>query len=169
MGAAAIPLAIGSAALQAVGTISQAQAAKKQANYQAQVAMNNQIIANQNADAATQVGNAQENQKRQQVRQVIASQRAAQASSGIDINSGSALDVQSDTAALGELDALTIRDNASRQARGFRQQGLNYGAQAQLDRAAGQSALTGGYLSAAGQLMSSASSVGSKWRSWQGA
>lgn len=52
-------------------------------------------------------------------RGLIGSQRAGFAAQGVDISTGSPLDVQTDTAYQGELDALTIRTNAAREAWGF--------------------------------------------------
>lgn len=56
---------------------------------------------------------------RKQLKGVIGSQRASFAAQGIDVDSGSALDVQKDTAYQGELDALTIRANSAREAWGY--------------------------------------------------
>ena len=77
----------------------------------------------------------------------------AMAANGLDLTFGSPLDTLVDTATLGELDALTIRSNAYREERDIRQQGANYRGQAGVDRAAASSALTGGYLNAAGTLL----------------
>lgn len=72
----------------------------------------------QGKDAITQ-GAEQETIFRQQLQGTIATQRAEFAGQGVDVGSGSALDVQKDTAYQGELDALTIRTNAARAAWGF--------------------------------------------------
>jgi len=162
----AVAAAVAATATSVAGTISQANTARRTANYQAAVARNNQEIANQNAQTAAQVGAAQEAEKRQDIRRLIAAQRVAGAASGLAVNSGSMLALQEDTAGLGELDALTIRDSANRQVRGYQQQGLNYGTQAQADIAAGKAARTAGYISAAGTLFEAGSSMkGSKWNS----
>ena len=44
------------------------------------------------------------------------------AANGVDLSSGSPLDILGDTAMYGELDALTIRSNAEREAYGYRVQ-----------------------------------------------
>src|SRR5690242_19657087 len=98
---------------------------------------------------------------------MIGSQRAGLAANGVDINSGSAVDVQSTTAATGEADALTIRNNAARQAYGQQVQGLNYGNQATLDTAQGQWAQSAAGYQMAGSVLGAASSVGSQWTKYQ--
>jgi hypothetical protein len=72
----------------------------------------------QSKDAITR-GQEAEDQFRKQLKGVIGTQRAQFAAQGIDVGTGSAVDVQKDTAYQGELDALTIRTNAAREAWGF--------------------------------------------------
>jgi hypothetical protein len=67
-----------------------------------------------------------------------------------------------DTAQLGELDALTIRSNAEREAYGYTTQSSNLTAQSGLTRMAGRNAQTAGYVSAAGTLLSTAGTVGDR-------
>jgi hypothetical protein len=50
---------------------------------------------------------------------MVGTQRAGFAAGNIDVGSGSAVDVQADTAFMGELDALQIRTNAAREAWGY--------------------------------------------------
>ena len=124
-------------AVSALGAARHASAQRNQAQYQARVAENNAITANRLAEDSIQRGRIEEQRNRQQTRQLQGRQTAALAASGVDVQSGSALDVISDTAALGEIDALTIRDNASReawqrrvQAQEFTQQGALFSAEA---------------------------------------
>ncbi|AIN18862.1 hypothetical protein CH54_1401 [Yersinia rochesterensis] len=86
----------------------------------------NQSVANANADAqevaardAINTGNAQADQRRQQARQLAGKQTATMGASGADLSTGNALDIFGDTAAGGELDALTTVNNAQRQAAGL--------------------------------------------------
>lgn len=72
----------------------------------------------QATDAIT-AGAQQETLFRQQIKGVIGSQRASYAGGNVDVSSGSALEVQEDTAKQGELDALQIRTNAARTAWGY--------------------------------------------------
>ncbi|WP_455153244.1 hypothetical protein [Bradyrhizobium cenepequi] len=75
---------------------------------------------------------------------------------GVDLSFGSPLDTLTDTAVLGELDALTIRTNANREAYDYKVQGVNARANANLDRMKADLAETGGYLKAAGTVLAGA-------------
>lgn len=151
---------VASAGLGALGAIQQGKAASQAAAYNAKVAENNAKIALQNRDMAAAEGNVNVEAKQMENRQRMASLKASQAASGIDITSGSALDVQESTAKLGERDALNIRANAARQAYGYETQAANATAQSQLDKAEGKSASVAGYLGAGKTLLGS---VGDNW------
>ncbi len=64
--------------------------------------------------------------QRQATNQVIGAQRTSFATQGVDVNQGSALDVQADAQYLGELDALTIKNNAAKEAYGYHVQAEDY-------------------------------------------
>lgn len=83
------------------------------------------------------------------VRRLAGSQRARLAAQGIDIDTGSALDVQLETYGLGELDALTIRNNAKREAWGYRVSAGELRGRAQLARIGGPGANVGTLLTGA--------------------
>ena len=165
MGIAALSLiATGvGAAVSAYGAHEQGVAESQAATYQAQVARNNQIVAQQNAQMALQTGQQQEAAKREQTAQMIGQQRAIVAGSGIDPNSGSSKRIQGDTAALGALDAEQIRNNAARTAYGYQTQGVDYAAQAGLLQSESSSAASAGELSAFGSIVGGAASVSNKW------
>ena len=153
-----VPVVLGVASVVASvgGSIMQGYAQSQAANYNAQVARNNQIVANQNASIALQQGQAQEQAKRIQTGEMGSAIVANEAASGVNPNEGSALSVRSSAAETGELDALTIRYNSNLQARNLQYQGAQYGAQAQL------------YSSQAGwdvanSILGGASSVSGKW------
>jgi hypothetical protein len=131
--AAAPFLTIASTALSVLGGINGAKAEKSQLKYQAAVENNNAIIADQNAkfedqraaDARTR-GVQEELQQRRKVNQLMGEQAASAAGAGVQVNSGSPLDIMSDTVMLGESDAKTIRQNAAREAFGYEQNAYNY-------------------------------------------
>jgi hypothetical protein len=147
----------------AAGAVAQGQTAKATARYQAQVAENNKIMAERAAQRAEEAGDMAAQQARARARALIGRQRAVLAGSGGDVGVGSALDITGDTAMFGELDALTIRSNARRDAEGYRAAGANFQADADLARARGSSALASSYLDAGGSLLSSSGAVASKW------
>lgn len=102
-------------ATKAVGGFQEGQDQRKYFNKQAQ-------LADWQALDAEQRGKVEEKKMRRQTNQTIGSERVNAAAQGVDVNSGSALDVQADAAYLGELDALTIRKNAAKEAWGYRVQ-----------------------------------------------
>lgn len=162
--AAALPYIAAAGAVASAGAaVYSGNAQAAQAGYQAQVAANNATIAQQNATYALQAGAAKEQASRIKTAALVAQQKAIQGASGLDVNSGSDVDVRGSTNVLGELDALTIRNNAAREAYGYGTQGSNFTAQAGLDRAAASNDATSGYIGGASSLLSSASSIGEKF------
>jgi hypothetical protein len=119
-----------STVLGAIGQGQQAAAQAGMANYQAQVARNNQAVAEGYAQRALQQGQVDEQNQRFKTAAVLGSQRAALASQGGDVDSGSPLDIQADTARAGEYDAQTVRNNAAVKAYGYRVQATNDAADA---------------------------------------
>jgi len=156
-------LAAASAAVSAIGSIEGGYAAQNAADYQAQVARNNAQIAEQNAVYATQAGRAAaENQSRKGAAQV-GQIKVAQAAGGVDVNSGSAEDVQVGQREVNQLDTETVLNNAQLHAYGYRTQATNFQAEANLDTMKGEQAVEGAYLKAGGDLLSSASGISGKW------
>lgn len=147
---------VATAVISAVGTVASAQASASQASYQAQVARNNQIIANRNADDALKRAAVEEDKVRQRTASVMGQQRARLAGQGSVLDEGSPLDIQMDTAGLGELDALTVRNAGEREAYGFRSQAMNFGAQAGLHDSKASAGMLQAYLSAGGSILGAA-------------
>lgn len=121
----------------------QAAAASMQGEYTARIDEQNAGIADMQAKDATDRGTIEEQRQRLGTRQNIGSTRAAQAAQGVDISSGSAADVQASEAGLGELDALTIRNNAARESWGYNVDAANLRQQAKLARYTGNNAAAG--------------------------
>lgn len=159
---------IASTTMGVVSSVQSANAQKAQYNYQAQVAKKNAEIAQNNADQKRQEGIEEARQQRIKTLQAVGSQQAAMAANGIDVSSGTALDVIEDTAASGELDALTTRYNYETQALAYEQQANNFNNQASLDTFAGQNAYKSGMINAVGtgfKGLGDTASVASKWYS----
>ena len=146
-----------------VAAVQQYQTAAAQAEYQSSVAQNNQIIANQKAEDAVERGKLEERSHRIKIAQLMGQQRAGAASRGVIVDAGSALDIELDTAAIGELEALTIRDNAEREALGFRQQGEQFGAEASFLGSTGKSLSSGAALAGLSSMLTLAGPVAKKW------
>lgn len=143
-------------ALTAAGTaIYSAEKQKEAADYNAEV---DKIKAHD----ALQIGADEAANIRQKARRIAATQAEGSAMSGVEVNSGTSLALLKDTAGLGELDALRTVNNARRQAWGFQAEG-------ELEKAKGRTAMTTGYLNAAGSALSGASStysIGKKGGVW---
>jgi hypothetical protein len=122
-----LTMALGAASLAfgAMGAYQQSASAKASMEYQSQVAQNNAITAEYQAQDAVKRGEVAEAEQRRRTSMMKGSQTARLAANGLDISEGSALNILSDTDWMGEQDALTVRDNASREAWGYRQQGAN--------------------------------------------
>jgi hypothetical protein len=110
----ALVAAVVGAGVSAYSAYESGQAQQDAARYQAAVARNNQIIADQYAAAEVAKGQRLEDMKRLETAQRQGAVKAAAAANGLDVDRGSPLRLQEDTALLGEFDAQTIRSNAPR-------------------------------------------------------
>lgn len=144
------------AGISAYGSVVGGIEARQTANFQAQVAKNNATIAAQNATYATEAGESKAQQQEMSTRALIGNEVAAQGSSGLDVNGGSAVKVRSSAAALGTLSELNIRNNALREAYGFTQQSQNFESEGELDTAKGKNAMTAGIVGGVGALVGGA-------------
>lgn len=162
MGAAAVLSAVSSFA----GAQQQAKSQEEQDQYQAQVAANNATIATNNAQNAEAAGAQQAADKGLQTRNTVGAILASQAASGLDVNSGSNVDVRSSASEVGQLDALTIRSNAARQAYSYETQAAGDQAEISQDQAAEKNAETAGNISEFSSLLGSASSAGNQYATW---
>lgn len=150
--------AVGTAASM-YGTAQQSKAQAGQYKYQAAVDRNNQIISGRQADDAIKRGESAEEQHRMKVQGIKADQRVGFASRGIDLGSDVVIDTLSDTAMLGELDALTIRSNAAREAYGYKVQGMNYGDSSANNLLSAKNTTAAGKTAMASSLLSGAATV----------
>ena len=146
-------------ALSARGQLKAGAAAREAGELEAGRLEYNARIAELQAADAVERGAEAESRFRASVRGLIGRQRAALAASGVDISSGSARDVQVDAAELGELDALTIRSNAAREAWGYGVQATDFRLQADAARRTGRSAQTAGRIGAATTILGTGSSL----------
>ena len=154
------PVTIG-VTMSAVSTVAQGYSQMQQANYQAGVERYNARVLENEATKTRNVGIEAENEQRRATAELLARQRVQAAASGVNIGSGSALQLQTDTMNLGEVDALRIRSNYADQARSMEDQASLTRSRAGAIQSAGRSAFTGSLLSAAGGVM--ASGVADKW------
>lgn len=113
MGITAAVAVVGAGAISAYGQYQSGRAARSTANF-------NASIEDMQADDAISRGLVAEREQRKQTRGLIGAQRAAYAGQGVALDEGTPLAVQSETAGMGELDALRIKNNAAREAWGYR-------------------------------------------------
>lgn len=112
----------------------------------------NAQVADLQAQDALARGDVLAGRRRLQTEQVIGEDRASLGAQGVDVNKGSAVDVQADARYLGELDAMTIKNNAAREAWGYQVQAQDYRTRAAL-------AYRTGAFGAAGTLLTGASDL----------
>jgi len=156
-------LTAASTALGAYQSYQQGQYQSEMADYNSQVSQNNAIVQSRLAEDAVKRGEREELQHRLKVAKQKGDQKAAFAANGVDVSSGSPLVVAEDTDALGELDALTIRNNAEREAYGYRVNANNYNNQAELDSLQGDLYKSAGTSNAFGTLLTGSGKVSEQW------
>lgn len=161
----AVPLLIASAVVSAAGALSSGAAQRRAANQQAQAAEYNAAVSQNQATSAFAAGAERENIQRRQAAQALSQERAAFAQSGLDPNSGSALDVQLQSSRNAELDALQTRYEGILTGQNYQQQAALGVYEGGVLRASGRNAQRASYLTAAGNLLSGAASAGLAGRS----
>lgn len=132
----------------------QADQQQKQGKANAQIAENNAMLAQQDADASNALATREMEQQSWRTRVALGQQRAAIAANNVDPTLGTPAEILGETAMFGEVDQQTIRMNAARQAWGFNAQAQSQRTQADLSRWNGKSQATGTIL---GSLASAAS------------
>ncbi|SBW12694.1 exported hypothetical protein [uncultured Alphaproteobacteria bacterium] len=145
------------------GMVQQGQAAQATANYQSKVAANQAKVAGYQAEDALARGDVAERQQRLQVRQLAGKQRAEMGASGAALDSSSFADTLGDTAEYGELDALTIRSNAEKEAWGYRTAAAGQQGQAALYSAQAGWASSSRPWEAGGSILTGFGTVADRW------
>ena len=149
-----------------LGVVSSIQTAKTQsaqAKYQADVARQNQELAEQQAGAERRQGYENMLTQRQETAKLIGRQRAAAGASGAAVDVGSNFDLQADTAFQGEIDAINAYNKGLDAAYNSQIQAWNYGQQADAYDAAAERTKNAGYLHAASTAIGGIATMGSTW------
>lgn len=166
--ATAIGLGLSGASLglTAVGTLSKMGASTAggassaaAAMYQAQVAKNNQIIADESADKAIQSGLVAADIQSKKGVAVEGNVKASQAANGIDVNTGSAVGVRQGVRMATKINSETALNNAEWTGWGYRSRAAGYGAESGLDEMSAGSAIAGGNAGATGALIGGGGSI----------
>lgn len=130
-----VTLTIAATAVATMGTVFSGYVAAKQDAYAAGIASNNAVYAQRAAVAAQTAGDRESVAQGEQLSSLKGQQIAAMAANGVDLSSGSPLDVQSASAVLGAQDAQTTRDNTAMRVQGFQIDSANYTAESAADHA----------------------------------
>lgn len=162
----AIASSVAAAGMSAYGMYQQGQQQKKMADYQSAIARNNAIRAEYMAQDALDRGKIAEQQQRLRGRLLLGQMRASLAGSGVDINEGSAVEMQVDQAGINALDALNVRNNAEREAQNYRIQASDFNSQSDMYSVAGRNAAANGTWGAASSVMAGVGNVAGKWYSF---
>ena len=125
MSAATTAIAAGNLLMGAVGTVTSFNAQRQQGQVAQDAANANASILEARSQQATNEANARAAIQQRQNARVMGAQKAAFGASGVDVNSGTALDVAMDTATEGELQTSLIRYGGSVTAQTLAMQAAN--------------------------------------------
>lgn len=148
----ALAASAASAAAGARAAYVQTSAARDTANYNAQ-------LAETQAQDARARGDEEASRIRRQNNQLAGAQRAAFSAKGLDIGDGSVSDALDQTDFFSQVDQSTARQNAAKEAWNLRARKAGYEYEARAAKPGQAAAMT---------LLSSASSVASKWQQFKG-
>jgi hypothetical protein len=156
-----------SAIIQGISSIfganAEADAIRKKASYNATISEFNAKISDMNAEDAVRRGETDAQTVLKRGRKVQGSQRVALAAQGIEVDSGSAADIQEETEVLSALDARTVRSNALREAFGFKVQAMQSRMDAKFGVEAGENASRGTLLTGALGAIGAGAQAGYYW------
>lgn len=116
----------------------QADAMRMQGEFQERTAEFNTKLSEMQAEDAVRRGNTEIVAHQAQARQIVGMQRVALAAQGIDVNKDSAYAVQDETRRVSKHDTMTIKNNALREAFGYKVQAANASAQGVISSIAAQ-------------------------------
>lgn len=139
LGLVGIGLGAASTAASSYAAYQQAQAQNQAAEWNASMMESNAQLADVRADQALERGEHNVALAKISGTQLIESQRAAYAGSGVKVDSGSALDVTAQQAGFNQYDQDMLRYNAELEAWGIKSEAANLRTQAQMTRATKQS------------------------------
>lgn len=154
----------GATGLGLIGGLMAADAEKAAGEYQEQQYRLNADFADLKAKEALRQGDIEASRYAAKGRQMVGRQRASLAAQGIDINVGSAIDVQEETKRIVEMDTNQIRTNAMRQAWGFKTEATNLRGQADFTASETRSRYVGSLLTTGARAAGGAADTYSKFR-----
>ncbi len=154
MAAAAGGASAASLGLQAAGTAYSAVSQYYQGKWAKQLANYNAKVATMQGQYALERGEQMGARQRMATGQLRGAQRAAFAGQNVVIDDGTALQANEQAAYWGEVDAITVRNNAALEAWGYKQSAVNSVLSGQMSMAQGMANATGTILGGAGRIAS---------------
>lgn len=151
--------AAASGAMAVGGSITQAMAEAKAGAYNSVMSEYDAKQLDEMAADAIARGETEASRIGTQGKQLLGTQRAALAASGVDVSYGSAADIQKDTLDLNSRDMKTIRLNAMSEALGIRVKAASTRAQGGLSADQAKARETGSLLTGGAQAINAASNV----------
>lgn len=145
------------------GSIQSAKQQKEQARYQSAVAQQNAELAEENASAQRRQGYEAMVEQRRKAAKLIGTQRAVAGASGVAVDVGSNLDIQTDTASQGEMDALKLYQQGLDKAYSYDIQATNYSSQSKAYAYSAKQAGSTGLMNAASSAIGGIADMGSTW------
>jgi hypothetical protein len=139
-----VTLGIAATVVSTAGAVTSGIGQAQQYRYQAQIADQNARLANDQARDSIENTNLEARQRSRQIAQTKGAQIAAMAANGLDLNFGSAIDIQKDTAMIGAEDIAQIYKGGNERTRGFDINAFNYKSDASANRAKASGALMKG-------------------------
>lgn len=144
-----------------VGQYNKSTGEKNAYNYQSQVAKNNAVIAEYQAQDAMHRGATTQNNLQLRTAQLRGSQEALMASRGLSLSEGSPLNILTDTDFMGQRDVNTARDNTAKEVYQHRVQEGNYESDSSMLKTRADSVHP--FSDAASTLLTGAGKVASGW------
>lgn len=142
-----------------------AQQQRKQGRFQKATADYNARVTENEAEEVRSAGVEEENIQRRRTAELLSKQRAQLGAANVDLSSGSALQLQEETQALGEADALRIRSNFENKADALDASAGLTSSEGSFAQSAGDTAAVGTLLSGTGTAvgLSQSTGVSSRW------
>lgn len=154
-------------ALGSIGTAySQANAMKAKGVYDQTVADTNAKISDLESTQTIAAGDISASRKELETQQKVGAMRAVAGGSGIDVSNGSSLLERISTKAVGTIDEQTIRNNAARQAWGFKTQAIMDTYQGQFARMTASNEATQTLLSGGLQAVEGPTNIYANYLRW---
>lgn len=155
-------LLIASTAMSSIGAVTAGIGQAQQYRYQAQIADQNARLANEQARDSIGNTNLEAQRRYRELAQMKGAQTAAMAANGVDLNFGSPVDIQKDTAMIGAEDIGQIYKGGNERTRGFDINAFNYQSEASANRARASGALMKGAFDGLSTALGGASQVAGK-------